>query len=327
MFAVRLGAVTVERKRMVLKLKPARASDFHLPLLDLGIDELLDPPALQANQMVMMLAVIELEQGSSRLEVAAFENPCLFELRKNPINRRKANVVFEPQQLAKYILRAHVALTALLEDLQYFQPGGRGLQAAATQFERGLHRKMTPKPGRKRVAGRVLCIIKVMLQTPGKDPWSVFSPILPTRDLMFHHAPRRPWPRALGGVALAALLVGLVGCSSNDPTRSGFLEPYRIDLPQGNYVTQAMLERIRPGMSPEQVRDLLGSPLLGHVFHADRWDYVFRFKHPNGSSEQRKVTVRFRNGRVSSIDSDPLPSKEDPADPALPGFKPSQRRS
>jgi len=121
-------------------------------------------------------------------------------------------------------------------------------------------------------------------------------------------------------------LIGLPGCTSNDPSRTGLFEPYRIDLPQGNYVTQAMLERVRVGMSPEQVRDALGSPLLGHVFHADRWDYVFRFKHPNGSFEQRKVTVRFGNGRVSGIESDPLPPREDPAAPALPGLKTLPRR-
>ena len=121
-------------------------------------------------------------------------------------------------------------------------------------------------------------------------------------------------------------LISLAGCTSNDPSRTGLFEPYRIDLPQGNYITQAMLERVRVGMSTEQVREALGSPLLGHVFHADRWDYVFRFKHPNGSFEQRKVTVRFGNGRVTGIESDPLPPREDPADPALPGLRAQPRR-
>ena len=121
-------------------------------------------------------------------------------------------------------------------------------------------------------------------------------------------------------------LISLAGCTSNDRSRTGLFEPYRIDLPQGNYITQAMLDRVRVGMSTEQVREALGSPLLGHVFHADRWDYVFRFKHPNGSFEQRKVTVRFGNGRVTGIESDPLPPREDPADPALPGLRAQPRR-
>lgn len=132
--------------------------------------------------------------------------------------------------------------------------------------------------------------------------------------------------RTLGGIAFAVGLAALGACGSTDRSRTGFLEPYRIDLPQGNYVTQSMLDRVRSGMSPEQVRDALGSPLLGHVFHADRWDYVFRFKHPSGATEQRRVTIRFRDGRVSSVDADPLPQREDPADPALPGVRPSARK-
>jgi outer membrane protein assembly factor BamE len=130
----------------------------------------------------------------------------------------------------------------------------------------------------------------------------------------------------LTGLAALCVLAWLGGCASDDPSRTGVFEPYRIDLPQGNYVTQAMLDRVKPGMSPQQVRDALGSPLLGHVFHADRWDYVFRFRHPNGSFEQRKVTVRFGNGRVTGIDADPLPPREDPTDRALPGFKSQPRR-
>ena len=131
---------------------------------------------------------------------------------------------------------------------------------------------------------------------------------------------------ALTGIALVALLASLAGCSTNDRSRTGLFEPHRIDLPQGNYVTQTMLDRIRPGMSAEQVRDILGSPLLGHIFHADRWDYVFRFRHPNGTTEQRKVTVLFKQARVASIQADALPAREDPADPALPGFKASGRK-
>jgi len=134
---------------------------------------------------------------------------------------------------------------------------------------------------------------------------------------------RSVWRSSL--IAPVALTLGLVsvlgGCSSNDPSRSGLLQPYRTELPQGNYITRTMVEQIRPGMAREQVRSILGTPLLGHVFHADRWDYTFRFRHASGKAEQRNVSIRFKDGVVSQVIADTLPEREDPTDPALPGFK------
>ncbi len=119
------------------------------------------------------------------------------------------------------------------------------------------------------------------------------------------------------------LVAGLTACSSNDTTRSGLLEAHRYDLPQGNYVTQAMLDRVQVGMSKLQVRRALGAPMLTDVFKPNRWNYVFSFRHPNGRVDLRKVIVQFnQQDNVAAIDADPLPAKEDPTNPALPGFNP-----
>src|SRR5215475_3026894 len=55
------------------------------------------------------------------------------------------------------------------------------------------------------------------------------------------------------------------------------LTPYRMDVQQGNVVTQEMVEKLKPGMTPSQVRFILGTPLVVDAFHKDRWDYVYRF--------------------------------------------------
>lgn len=120
-------------------------------------------------------------------------------------------------------------------------------------------------------------------------------------------------------IAACALL--LAGCSSNRQESSGLFSPYRIDLPQGNYVTREMLDQVQPGMTRDQVRAAIGSPLLAPVFRADRWDYVFRYQLPSGRAEQRKVTVRFKDDQVAAIEADELPLREDPDDPALPGSR------
>lgn len=124
-------------------------------------------------------------------------------------------------------------------------------------------------------------------------------------------------------VAAAAALVALAGCASKDPGKSGILEPYRFDIPQGNYLTREMVDAVKPGMSREEVRNLLGTPLLQDSFHPERWDYVFRYLHANRTAQLRRATVHFKGDVVERVEADPLPSRDDRSDPALP--KPTTR--
>jgi outer membrane protein assembly factor BamE len=120
--------------------------------------------------------------------------------------------------------------------------------------------------------------------------------------------------------ALVCVLV-LTACTASNSNRSGMFEPYRVDLPQGNYITQEMLAQIRTGMSAEQVRFALGAPLLNNVFQPDRWNYVFRYKHAGGRVDLRRLVVYFKNDRVDRVEGDDLPTSEDGSDPFLPGYK------
>lgn len=123
--------------------------------------------------------------------------------------------------------------------------------------------------------------------------------------------------------ALAAVAVALLagGCGTSRNNASGLFEPYRIDLPQGNYLTREMLDKVTTGMPRDQVRFTLGMPLLNPIFRTDRWDYVFRYQHPNGKAELRRVTILFKDEKVESITADPLPVRDDTSDPALPGYR------
>lgn len=86
-----------------------------------------------------------------------------------------------------------------------------------------------------------------------------------------------------------------------------FVRPYRFDLKQGNVITAEKVEQIQQGMSEDQVRYILGTPMLHDVFHTNRWDYIY-FDRPNhGEITRRHLAIYFENGQVDHISHDPLP--------------------
>lgn len=93
-------------------------------------------------------------------------------------------------------------------------------------------------------------------------------------------------------------------------TLGGLITPYRVDILQGNVVVQEQVEALQPGMSREQVRNILGTPLLTSAFHADRWDYVFTLKRQGQWVQQRRVTVFFEQDMLSRFEADELPTEE-----------------
>ena len=108
--------------------------------------------------------------------------------------------------------------------------------------------------------------------------------------------------------AIAALLLASCG-SVGWPTPD--FNPYRIEIQQGNFVSQEMVSKLKPGMSKDQVRFVLGTPLITDSFHADRWDYVFRRQKANSRElEHRKITVFFEDGKLKRVDGDVMPAAD-----------------
>lgn len=113
-------------------------------------------------------------------------------------------------------------------------------------------------------------------------------------------------------VALAAIsCANLVACTSVSSTRgfSTMLTPYKIDRVQGNVITSEQLSAIKVGMSKATVKDILGTPLLSSVFHADRWDYVFTLKRQGVEPQVRRVAVFFKGDTLTKVEADALPTE------------------
>jgi outer membrane protein assembly factor BamE len=87
--------------------------------------------------------------------------------------------------------------------------------------------------------------------------------------------------------------------------------PYRPDIQQGNFVSQEMLGQLKVGQSRDQVKFILGTPLLTDAFHADRWDYPFYLARGNGEVTTSRVTVFFKDNLVAKIDGGNLPSERE----------------
>lgn len=111
---------------------------------------------------------------------------------------------------------------------------------------------------------------------------------------------------------LVLCCVALAGCSTvADATRraASAVVPYKIEIVQGNFISKEQAEVLKPGMSRAQVRDILGTPLLQSVFHADRWDYVFTMKRRGTDAQARQLTVFFKDDLVDRVEGDPMPSE------------------
>jgi outer membrane protein assembly factor BamE len=111
----------------------------------------------------------------------------------------------------------------------------------------------------------------------------------------------------------------LVACSSNPEGGTSLV--YRIDVRQGNMVTQDMVAQLKPGLTKDQVRFILGTPLVADMFHADRWDYLYRFRPGRDYSEveQRHLVVFFEQGKLLRVGGDVNTS--DAAAPAKPASR------
>jgi outer membrane protein assembly factor BamE len=103
---------------------------------------------------------------------------------------------------------------------------------------------------------------------------------------------------------LTAILLLAAGC--------GWLAPYRMDIQQGNFVSQEMVSQLRRGMTKEQVRFLLGTPLVTDIFHANRWDYVYLLDRPGRPPQKRRLAVFFEEERLARLEGDVVAAARDP---------------
>lgn len=106
---------------------------------------------------------------------------------------------------------------------------------------------------------------------------------------------------------LASCSSGTMSSSSINPVN--WITPYKVDVIQGNFVSREQVEQLQAGMTRDQVRAVLGTPLLTSLFHADRWDYVFTLKRQGVEPQSFKYTVFFKGDQLERFSGDSMPSE------------------
>jgi len=102
------------------------------------------------------------------------------------------------------------------------------------------------------------------------------------------------------------ILVGfsLLLSSCGSVTSFAFPGVYRLNIPQGNIITQEMVDQLRPGLTKRQVNFILGTPLVKDTFDQDRWDYLYSFQPGGGERVQERLTVFFENDQLTHFVGD-----------------------
>jgi outer membrane protein assembly factor BamE len=136
-----------------------------------------------------------------------------------------------------------------------------------------------------------------------------------TRNALDATAPTAIAPAAVAADAEKSAATANAGAQTTKVTKlQKFLwifSPYRPDIQQGNFVSQEMLAQLKVGQTREQVKFILGTPLLTDLFHGDRWDFPFYLARGNGELTTSRVTVYFKDDKVVKFDGGNLPTEKE----------------
>ena len=128
---------------------------------------------------------------------------------------------------------------------------------------------------------------------------------------MRHVALRLPSRRRASVCLLLAVAAGAAagGCATIDtyaPTLRSF-GVYKLDINQGNFISQDMVDKLRVGQTKQQVKLILGTPLIASVFRDDRWDYTYEFIRQGRVIEHRNFSVYFAEDKLARWEGDEMP--------------------
>ncbi len=83
---------------------------------------------------------------------------------------------------------------------------------------------------------------------------------------------------------------------------------HKIDIQQGNVITQVMIDQLKPGMTKNQVKFVMGTPLIADTFNQNRWDYFYGLKPAEGEEVRERMAIFFKDDKLHSLRGDYMPN-------------------
>ena len=112
-------------------------------------------------------------------------------------------------------------------------------------------------------------------------------------------------------LSMLFLCASLAACGSASRSVNDSLKPYIPEVVQGNFVSKEQRQALTVGMARDQVRDVLGTPLVTSLLHADRWDYAFSIRRQGVPPQNFQLTLLFKGDVLTSVQGGDLPSESE----------------
>lgn len=112
-------------------------------------------------------------------------------------------------------------------------------------------------------------------------------------------------------LAMLLVCVSLAGCGGMPKFNNDVFKPYVPEVVQGNFVSKEQRQALTLGMDRAQVREILGTPLVTSLFHADRWDYAFSIRRQGVPQQNFQLTLFFKGDVLQSVEGGDLPSESE----------------
>jgi hypothetical protein len=134
MRALLFGAIRIDMQRMIANRETQPRCHFFLACLDGRIVKLLDVAALQTNDVIVVIPLVQLENRLAAFEMVFHQQPGLFELGEHPVHRGQAHVFSAAQQLLVNVFRAQMSILAVFEQIQHLEPRQGGFETGTLEM-------------------------------------------------------------------------------------------------------------------------------------------------------------------------------------------------